>query len=121
VNRNNLQGQITIYHNRDRSQILPLDKLEKEGFILSNDEFAFSMCNPPFYGSSDEIQAGIDNKIDDPAAVSTANKGLLQKRNILSFYQICTGTESEMITEGGEIQFITNMIEESLKWKNRIK
>ncbi|KAI8578277.1 hypothetical protein K450DRAFT_301279 [Umbelopsis ramanniana AG] len=102
VNRNDLHGQITIYHNRDRSRTLPLDKLESEGIISPNDEFAFSMCNPPFYGSSDEIQAGIDNKIDDPAAV-------------------CTGTESEMITEGGEVQFITNMIEESLKWKNRIK
>ncbi|KAI9285370.1 hypothetical protein BC943DRAFT_360465 [Umbelopsis sp. AD052] len=102
VNRNDLQGQITIYHNRDRSRTLPLDKLESEGIISPDDEFAFSMCNPPFYGSSDEIQAGIDNKIDDPAA-------------------ICTGTESEMITEGGEVQFITNMIEESLKWKNRIK
>ncbi|CAO3661544.1 unnamed protein product [Umbelopsis ramanniana] len=102
VKRNDLQDQIKIYHNHDRSRILPLEKLESEGLISPNDEFAFSMCNPPFYASSDEIQAGFDNKIDDPAA-------------------ICTGTESEMITEGGEVQFITNMIEESLKWKNRIK
>lgn len=70
VKRNGLQDQIKIYHNRDRSRILPLENLESEGLISPNVEFAFSMCNPPFYASSDEIQAGLDNKIDDPAAVS---------------------------------------------------
>jgi 23S rRNA A1618 N6-methylase RlmF len=76
VKRNDLQDQIKIYHNHDRSRILPLQKLESEGLISPNDEFAFSMCNPPFYASSNEIQAGLDNKIDDPAAVSAANKRL---------------------------------------------
>jgi 23S rRNA A1618 N6-methylase RlmF len=74
VKRNDLQDQIKIYHNPDRSRILPLEILENEGLISRNDEFAFSMCNPPFYASNDEIQAGLDNKIDDPAAVSVANK-----------------------------------------------
>lgn len=35
-----------------------------------NDTFAFSMCNPPFYASQEEIEQGLLNKELEPSAVS---------------------------------------------------
>ncbi|KAI9507334.1 hypothetical protein F5148DRAFT_1149830 [Russula earlei] len=49
--------------------------------------FDFSMCNPPFYASADEIQ------------LSAAAKELRSSA-------ICTGAEVEMITPGGEEAFV---------------
>lgn len=37
------------------------------------------------------------------------------------FNQICTGAETEMITEGGEVGFVKRMVEESLGLKHRIR
>ena len=52
------------------------------------------MCNPPFYSSQAEIEQLAENKDFAPHAV-------------------CTGSENEMITQGGEVAFVSRMIEES--------
>lgn len=35
--------------------------------------------------------------------------------------QVCTGTDFEMITPGGEVAFVTQMLEESRALANRVK
>lgn len=35
--------------------------------------------------------------------------------------QVCTGAEVEMITQGGEINFVTRMIDESLRIQDKIQ
>lgn len=60
------------------------------------------MCNPPFYSSKEELEQGRENKELEPSAV-------------------CTGSDTEMITEGGEYGFIERIINESLIYKDRIK
>ncbi|BGP58034.1 hypothetical protein JCM8202v2_005691 [Rhodotorula sphaerocarpa] len=55
----------------------------------------FTMCNPPFYSSAEEI------------ASSQAGKERLP-------FAACTGAENEMITPGGEVAFVARMIDESL-------
>ncbi|KAG0174565.1 hypothetical protein DFQ30_003777 [Apophysomyces sp. BC1015] len=52
--------------------------------------------------SREEIDEGLQNKELEPSAV-------------------CTGTDNEMITTGGEYGFIKRMINESLTYKTRIK
>ncbi|KAJ2958773.1 hypothetical protein NQZ79_g5684 [Umbelopsis isabellina] len=106
IEKNNLQSRIKIFHNNDSSCILPLEELENQGYILSETQITFSMCNPPFFKSIEEIESGIEAKMDEPSAVSIT--------------LVCTGTHSEMITEGGEVAFITKMVQESLRWKHRI-
>ncbi|KAH8830291.1 hypothetical protein DL96DRAFT_931644 [Flagelloscypha sp. PMI_526] len=66
----------------------------------SNQALDFTMCNPPFYESVQEIQTSLQIKEFPPNA-------------------ICTGGTTEMITEGGEVQFVGNMIRESLLFKDR--
>lgn len=62
VDRNNLQDRITVQHNPDPNKI----------FILDDDVpvYTFSMCNPPFYNSQEELDQGLLNKELEPSAVS---------------------------------------------------
>ncbi|KAG2175453.1 hypothetical protein INT43_001100 [Umbelopsis isabellina] len=101
IEKNSLQSRIKIFHNTNSSCILPLDELENQGYISQDSQITFSMCNPPFFKSIEEIQTGMDAKLDEPSAV-------------------CTGTHSEMITDGGEVAFVTRMVQESILWKHKI-
>jgi len=70
------------------------------GAILTNlvegtERIDFCMCNPPFF---EEIsQTGLNRKV------------------------VCTGTIQEMVVEGGEKQFVSRMIEESILLQDRIR
>ncbi|CAO3651414.1 unnamed protein product [Cunninghamella blakesleeana] len=95
VINNQLQDRIFLYLNDDPSRIFLLDKLDE------SIQYSFCMCNPPFFESDEELKNGLENKELEPSA-------------------ICTGTPSEMITDGGEFGFIQRMILESLKYKKKI-
>ncbi|KAI8970275.1 hypothetical protein BDF20DRAFT_916102 [Mycotypha africana] len=94
IKSNNLQDRISIKYNEDPNKI----------FLIEDNQihYAFSMCNPPFYSSQEEVDEGLTNKQSKP-------------------YAVCTGSENEMITQGGELSFIKTMIDESLHLKKRIR
>ncbi len=60
------------------------------------------MCNPPFYGSAEEMLASAKAKQRPPLSA-------------------CTGSEVEMVTPGGEVAFVTRMIQESLTLRDRVE
>ncbi|ODO11849.1 hypothetical protein I350_00633 [Cryptococcus amylolentus CBS 6273] len=64
--------------------------------LKAKDEEAwdFTMCNPPFFESAEEMQKGIDLKEEGAHAAPTA-------------------ADNELITRGGEVAFISSMIRES--------
>lgn len=74
--------------------------------LLSRDEkiYHFSMCNPPFFSSSSEVYKNKSRSINRPKPSS-----------------ICTGSESEILTSGGEVEFVAKMITDSLRLRTRIK
>lgn len=59
------------------------------------------MCNPPFYSSSSELLASAAAKSRPP-------------------HSACTGAEIEMVTLGGEVAFVSRMIDESIGLKERV-
>jgi 23S rRNA A1618 N6-methylase RlmF len=105
------------------------------------------MCNPPFYSSYEEVVSLANNKEFAPHAVSSLSpiylssscRSLelrLEKGQPLlpgeftqadcrcifcSIRQICTGAETEMITEGGEVGFVKRMVEESVQLRSRCR
>ncbi|KAH7924188.1 hypothetical protein BV22DRAFT_1166095 [Leucogyrophana mollusca] len=96
VERNNLCDRITVLqaaHNDPIFSLLDVD---------INTQFDFTMCNPPFYSSAEEIASSSDAKEYGPSAV-------------------CTGVDVEMITPGGESEFVTRMVTESLRHKSRCR
>ncbi|KZS95456.1 hypothetical protein SISNIDRAFT_452063 [Sistotremastrum niveocremeum HHB9708] len=62
----------------------------------------FTMCNPPFYSNLEEVAESKQLKEYEPFAV-------------------CTGSENEMITAGGEVAFVKKMVVESLELRTRCR
>ena len=86
-----------------------MKKVEEEtlliGLVEEDVTYDFCMCNPPFYSDHLEAQGITTSRSDDrpePQSISTAS-------------------EVESISWGGEVKFVTRMIEESLVLKNRIR
>ncbi|SHO61907.1 23S rRNA (adenine(1618)-N(6))-methyltransferase RlmF [Algoriphagus zhangzhouensis] len=77
-----------------------------EGIIQSDDFFDLTVCNPPFHESEAEAQKGTQRKL----------KNLNLKKSELNF----GGQSGELWCEGGERQFLSNMIQESQKFNHQV-
>ncbi|MDR3491304.1 MAG: 23S rRNA (adenine(1618)-N(6))-methyltransferase RlmF [Gammaproteobacteria bacterium] len=76
-----------------------------QGIIKKNEFFDVSLCNPPFHASSAEAKSGTLRKLKN----LTGNKNT---QSILNF----GGQNNELWCEGGEIQFVCEMIHQSKKF-----
>lgn len=65
------------------------------GVVKEGESFDFCMCNPPFFESIEE--AGLNPKTS------------------------CGGTVEEMVCPGGELAFVTRIIEDSVSLKNSFR
>jgi len=72
------------------------------GILAEVDKVDLSICNPPFHSSLEEAEKGTRRKIKNLS-------GETVKTPELNF----SGINDELICEGGEIQFLENMIRES--------
>ncbi|XP_040165384.1 U6 small nuclear RNA (adenine-(43)-N(6))-methyltransferase [Anopheles arabiensis] len=99
VARNELQSCIEVKSQKLEGSTILLDVLED----FPNERFDFCMCNPPFYDSGAKELKPQDRtgKRREPSNAST-------------------GSLEELCTEGGEVKFIGQIIEESLLLKDRI-
>ena len=71
----------------------------------SQASFDFCMCNPPFFGSNMEAWGMLTSRHDDrpePMSVSTASP-------------------QESVVAGGEVQFVGQMIADSLVLRDRVR
>ncbi|KAL4940127.1 hypothetical protein BDV06DRAFT_224369 [Aspergillus oleicola] len=94
VKANKLDSRIRIVKTSPDDALIPLRTLDIE-------RLDYTMCNPPFYASQDEMIASAKEKERPP-------------------FSACTGAEVEMVTSGGEISFVTRMIFESVELKDRV-
>ncbi|KAL7270778.1 hypothetical protein RUND412_006500 [Rhizina undulata] len=86
--------RIKIFESSPEGDIFPLDALGIE-------KLDFTMCNPPFYSSIDDLFNSAKQKNLPPSSA-------------------CTGTTIEMVTPGGELSFAQRMLTESLHLRERI-
>jgi U6 snRNA m6A methyltransferase len=84
---NDLTNRIKLVKVPGPEKILPSPN------ILGIPRADFTMCNPPFYASQEDMESTW-SKADPPSAV-------------------CTGAGVEMITEGGDEGFVLRMVDES--------
>lgn len=97
IEKNQLSHSIEIFH--QKSPISIFEGLSKDLY------FDVTMCNPPFHASHAEARKGSSRK----------RENLRIKSKQLNF----GGRENELWCPGGEVAFITRMIEESPKVKSR--
>lgn len=69
---------------------------------LIKHRFDFTLCNPPFYASQQDFEQSASEKNEPP----NSN---------------CTGAPNEMICLGGEVAFVSQMIDESLALRNDVQ
>jgi 23S rRNA (adenine1618-N6)-methyltransferase len=91
---NDLESRIQLLKSSELHALLPLDALQMK-------VADFTMCNPPFFESKQDMM-GLFEKKKKPSAV-------------------CTGSEVEMITEGGEAEYVSRMVVESQALAKRVR
>ena len=79
-----------------------LQKRPKNIILAKEDQVDITICNPPFHSSLEEAEKGTRRKIKNLS-------GKTEKTPELNF----AGISNELICEGGEIQFLENMMRES--------
>ncbi|EEB06897.2 DUF890 family protein [Schizosaccharomyces japonicus yFS275] len=95
IRRNGFEDRIWLLERRSpEDALLPFKTIEANGCNLS-----FTMCNPPFYATIEEA------------------KNTTQK--LTSPYAVCTGAPNEMVTKGGETEFVLRILRESLQQDER--
>lgn len=97
VNNNNLQNQIRVIK-VDPNTILQ-DAIRTEDIC-----FDFTICNPPFFNDQNELSAKKSR---------TPRRTLPKSMN--------TPSSTEKSTEGGEVEFIKKMIDESILLKDKVR
>ena len=94
--RNNLLSRMKILQTTVSMPLIPLDG-------LATQQLNFTLCNPPFFNNSAEMEKSLsgDGKATGPNA-------------------ICTGSNNEMICPGGDLGFVTRIVEESLVLRDKV-
>lgn len=100
IDENHLESKIKIIKQLDKNKFF-------ENIIKPDDFFHLSVCNPPFHSSAEEARMGTEKK----------NRNLGLKKNNQNF----GGQNNELWYEGGEVAFITKMIQESTQYKKNCK
>ncbi|MEO8794134.1 MAG: 23S rRNA (adenine(1618)-N(6))-methyltransferase RlmF [Daejeonella sp.] len=100
ISKNNLGGEIEIRQQVNSRQIF-------KGVITEDDYFDLSICNPPFHSSKQEAHNAAQNKIRKLGNSASSN---------LNF----GGKEAELFCDGGEEEFLKNMILESADFADQI-
>lgn len=115
INQDSLKNaQHILNQNLDLSSVIRLKHQPDSDCIFKNiiegeDRFTFSMCNPPFHDSEEAAMKGNIRK--------TKNlKKTKSKQPLLNF----GGKQSELWCEGGELAFITKMINESVLYPSKV-
>uniref|UniRef100_A0A182PKE1 U6 small nuclear RNA (adenine-(43)-N(6))-methyltransferase n=1 Tax=Anopheles epiroticus TaxID=199890 RepID=A0A182PKE1_9DIPT len=100
VIRNKLQSYINVKAQKQEGNTILLDVMQQD---FPNERFDFCMCNPPFFDSSGKAMQPQDRtgRRREPSNAST-------------------GSIEELCTEGGEVTFISQIIDESVQLKDRI-
>lgn len=95
VEANGLSKRIRLALTTPESPLLPLQQLGLE-------ELDFVMTNPPFYSSDEDMRTSYTGKSAAPSAV-------------------CTGAENEMICPGGDVGFVSRILDESLVLREKVQ
>lgn len=104
-------AQQTIAHNPALETVDLRVQKDKEcildHIIQPDDKFDVLVCNPPFYKNAEDAQKKNERKVRNLQS---------KQKTKLNF----AGRSSELWTEGGESQFITQLAEESVQFRDQV-
>lgn len=99
-----LKNKIEIRHQENKSFLF-------KNIIKTDEQFDFTVCNPPFHTSKEDAFRGSQRKINN------LGREFDKKEIALNF----EGQANELWCNGGEALFIKRLIKESTAFKNQVK
>lgn len=105
VSRNSLESLVKVH--KANTEAIIEDSILDSAFDPKPQWFHFTMCNPPFYGSEEEVE-----KTNKSRSTSCPRPPPNNAR---------TGSPNEIVVEGGEVAFVSKMIDDSFKSKEMIR
>lgn len=108
-----LKKQISIRHQSNPENIF-------NGLITPQDQFAFTLCNPPFHASAKEAAEGSQRKTQNLARHSEKRHGRSTNRKNGSVPLNFGGQHTELWCKGGEWAFVRKMIEQSVGYQKQV-
>lgn len=91
-----------------------------DNMIQSGEKFDFTMCNPPFHSTVEEAQESANSKVKNlEKSLKKSGKEVPNnsKNKITSSF---SGKNNELVFEGGELNFIKTMIDQSIKKSSNV-
>ena len=95
VEINEFNKRIKLALSTSDAPLIPMQSMRIE-------QLDFVMTNPPFYSSGADMQDSYGGKSAPPSA-------------------ICTGSENEMICPGGDVGFVSRIVDESLQLRDKVQ
>ncbi|KAF4966553.1 hypothetical protein FSARC_5795 [Fusarium sarcochroum] len=95
VSLNDLDHRINVVERKPTDALIPIND-------MNINSIAFTMTNPPFYKSEQELLDSAKEKSRPP-------------------FTACTGAKVEMVTNGGEVAFVDRILQESLILRERVQ
>ena len=110
-----LTAENIINHNPELKDLIKIRLQENKrnifkGIIQPDEQFDFTICNPPFHNSREAATEGTKRKLKNLGKT-------VENKPVLNF----GGQNNELWYEGGELAFITNMIFESVHFQKQCK
>lgn len=110
-----LTAENIINHNPELKDLIKIGLQENKrnifkGIIQADEQFDFTICNPPFHNSREAATEGTKRKLKNLGKT-------VENKPVLNF----GGQNNELWYEGGELAFITNMIFESVHFQKQCK
>lgn len=92
-----------------------------KGVINDNMRIDITLCNPPFHESLADAMSGSQRKVKNLAANRAKKQGATEKKPQKEVVALnFGGQKAELWCEGGEKQFLSNMIKESEQFKTQV-
>uniref|UniRef100_A0A8D8SBV7 Methyltransferase-like protein 16 n=1 Tax=Cacopsylla melanoneura TaxID=428564 RepID=A0A8D8SBV7_9HEMI len=122
VQQNNLQELISVKHTSSS------DNSHLESYLEPNVSYTFTMCNPPFFASSDDLnwehgrekndskqlESGKQDIDCDESSLNKRNRSRNKNKRRKPPPNAQTGNKTELIAQGGEVSFVKKMIQDNI-------
>lgn len=110
----NIVAENEILKGKINSRIQTKKENILEGIITPTDRFSAIICNPPFHANAQEAEEANLRKQRNLSEKTTGKKEISETN--LNF----GGQTTELFTEGGEKEFVKNMVKESKNFKAQV-